>query len=548
MPIIPKYQGGVTSRDVTPFRGTANATGASFGAGQARDIGSLAQSLQRFGTAALDASLKNEGRLRKAQAREALVSAQKDGDLYLFGDGTSRGAFAKRGNETANLVTESSQALGAIKKKYLERMGDDATKELFSASFDSYTASNVRSVNRYRSQEIEQYERDSLDAHNKQLLSNAVKNRYNPDTVLEARDDTLANVAQKYRGASPEQVKQKQDEAVNNFHSNVIAAMAEDTPRAAKGYLEANWDEFDPVAREKMKSKIDSMIDDEWVREKAISLGGLSLEKQLAEVDKIKDAGQAKQVRRLVKDRHNELRETTAIRQKETLEKEVDSLFKTPTAYVVPLGLPAKDQEHLYSLQQRILRDQRSAKGVGATPKTAPKTYYDLTRMSFDTFKNVNLLEFADKLSPGDFKKFADMQKNDKDYQNTQSLAAYTNQLVKATADDNFEEATFVRELFETEINKYPAEERDRVETWNKIKDQFLMEMDIKGSWFDSPYWKAKYKGDEIEEPDFRPEPIPTEAKWVDQGTDYRGYEFTGPEGDVLLYSMDGNTYKVNRK
>jgi len=231
----------------------------------------------------------------------------------------------------------------------------------------------------------------------------------------------------------------------------------------------------------------------------------------------------------------------------------VDKVFTDPIAYEVPLSAPAKDQERLYNLKQKLMKDQRASRGVGSPTKTNVLLYNRIMSKTPEEFQKTDMTspEIVNGLSEADYKQVVRLQrKGREEFTNVQGRVAYVNSLVKEEELEDFDKASFFRASFENELNKYPPEQRNRIETWNKVRDQLLLEVNVEENWFfDEKYWEARYQGKTIAAPSEKPTQVPKDSKWVDKMVNnqpVRGWQYTNAQGITFLYSTDGNIYRGN--
>lgn len=421
---VPTYTPGqIKEKKMPGVRFSANATGASFGGNTARDLGNLGDALTQAGNVAMHhAALENQ-KLSKAHARDALVRFKQEADDFLFGDGKeNRGLYSKQGKDASNATGEAEKAFSELRKKYVQELKDDYTRELFDASADSYVSGNMRSIHKFRSSQIEKFHVATLDAQNKHFADTAMKNRMNPQMIKESQEGIVANVQAKYKGYGKDVIDAAIIQEKNNLHSNILGAHANESPRLAMDYLNANWEDFDPKNRAALKEKLNDMVENEWVRDKAMALDALPLEKAMAQVDKVKDADKAAKLRRLVKDRYSEKQMLKSLEDKQVLESETDVLFSAfqkddlaaLKAYKTPMSAPGKDQEHLYALKQKFLRDALAKKGIGTKTQTNLVVWSRLEDMSIDDLRQVDLKQYIPDLNAADYKALFKKQRDGK--------------------------------------------------------------------------------------------------------------------------------------
>jgi hypothetical protein len=289
-----------------------------------------------------------------------------------------------------------------------------------------------------------------------------------------------------------------------------------------------------------MKSTLKDLALEQDAHDTANAIAGSgTLEQQLEKVNKIKDVEKYTKVRKFIIDKAAEIKSLDDLKWQRALEGEVDQVFEDPGAYKVPLYFPAKEQEHLYNLRQKMLKD---ARGQSEKQVSDMEVYYKLTSMPQSEFNKANLLDpyYANGLNPADLKTFMKAQRDNKAYQNTMALGSYVSGVSKKLDED---EAPVFKQLFEDELNKFPEEDRKKMETWNKVKDNLFMEMDVDGRFWDSPYWKMKSQGAKGE-PDTIPDGVPSGASWVDK-TDADGRPIRGWVHDGMLYGIDKKIYRM---
>lgn len=541
--MVKVYRRGVQETPIQPGRRIQRAPVSAFGAGQAADISKIGQAITNLGAAAYRSEKNTEGTKHRAVAREGLNSARSE--LRQF----NAELYQRKGKDAVDAYKTAEDKHNELRSRYTEGMTPEQ-RDMFTASYDNEMQRSLDRAIKFQEKARLDFDHSTMDAENQNAIEDAVDSIEDPNELVEAKSTIIANTRAKLIGQDPKVVAKGVEDAVHDLHMEVLKAQ----PLEERlGYLKTHWKEVNPKVREGLKSDIEGMMEQTWVRDKAMELSssGKSLEQQLAEADKIADAGKAEKTKKLVKDRYNEKQSLKNLAVKEKYESEVDLIFKDPLKYEgVPPTFPAQQQEHLYNLHQKLKSEELAKKGVGAKVQTNWGTYDRLLKMPRDQFLKEDMTKYQAELAGSEMKQLIQMQADDKSYRNAQGLNSYINQMVKDTGEENFAQQSFIREMFENELNAYPADKRNTMETWNKIKDTMFMEVDVKGSIFDSSYWEARQKGQTVVEPDERPEGIPNGASWADKtnkdGKVYRGWEHINPQGVKVLYGTDGKIYRAD--
>lgn len=413
MPTAPRIQiGSVQATRVPSVRFTPNATAASFGGKS--ELSQFGEALG-YATDALARSviIQNKEAVHRrdtAIARDKYTQASSEANQYLMD------VYMRNGEDAVNAYPDVEKQLQEISKKYEEQMVNPVQREYFKASFSHASEQHLNRTALWVQGKRKEYEQETLMAENQLAVETAVAMRTDPASIREAEITISLNTASQYKGF-PSEVKQKKiADAKNNLHSAVVAALVVDSPIAAQGYLEKNWDKFNPIAREALKVDLAEKAELATVRNisTAISSSGKTYEEQLAEVDKIKDPKRADAVRKRVKDTHDERQQLKEAQQVEKFESVVDDIFKDPTNAEIPSDLSAQQQEKLYDLGKKLRKDKAAARGASAASETDWSAYYELKGMPPEQFRNVDLLDYADRLKESELKELIKEQRDER--------------------------------------------------------------------------------------------------------------------------------------
>jgi hypothetical protein len=275
--------------------------------------------------------------------------------------------------------------------------------------------------------ETEMFESEMKSLHNEALLDNskigsAIQEQKN---LIYGRKDkngeplTVDGVpvqpgiaAQK--GLSKERADQMFLKATTSLHTEVLGKMMNSgQDKLAKDYYQVALknNEISGEAAVGIEKALNaSSIKGESQRQtEAIINQGMNTKDSLAEARKISDPELRDETVRRVKNRLAENKQIEKQQQMESFENVANQLEKTGSLDSIPIG----QLESMGNTQRQALirREAQLAKGV--TPKTDLTVYYQLEQLAGenkDAFRNVSLLEFRDKLSESDFKKFSKMK------------------------------------------------------------------------------------------------------------------------------------------
>lgn len=540
MPKIPEYSQRVQQAALPGVRSEANATAASFGGNDLQLIRQGVQAIENVGAKLFIAqevnNIEKENEKLKAGARDAVVSAQRATLEHL------NQVKQLQGKEATNVYQPSVEKINEIKRTYTKDL-NDYQKDLFVSTFADFETRAASDVLEFESTATKKYKDDTMDAENKLAIDKAVSFRADPNVLAESEQTIRLNTANKFKGMDKAVIEKAVSDGVNNMYATMAKAIGESSPSEAAKFIDTHKAKLNPLMYEAYKKDFTEKAENEWLQNQTNILAEMPLDKALEAINKVPDAAKATKLRKLVKERQEEKSYFQELESKKAFESEVDKVFTDPFKYKVPLAMNAKDQEHLYDLRNKMIKEKR-----GEEVKTDWKRYHELINLSPSEFSKIDMKKELPNLAPTEFKELTKMQLDSRYANQVQSLTNYVNSFTKAEAKEDFEQAAFIRGMFQKELDKYPAEERNKIETWNKVRDELVLSVDVKGSIFDSKNWKAKQQGKTIIEPTKRPEKLPPSAIWVDKeidGTSYRGWEFTNPQGIKFLVRPDGQMFKV---
>lgn len=193
-------------------------------------------------------------------------------------------------------------------------------------------------------------------------------------------------------------------------------------------------------------------------------------------------------------------------------------------------------QKQLMATKSQMLNSKR-----GGKDKSDMVEYNRLMNLTSQELQGEKLA-LNGKLSYAHKQEFIDLQADGNKHKASQSMNSYVTKLVEsADAEDDYEENQYIRAMFDRKLNTYPKDQQGKSETWNKINDEILLDVDVNWTPFSTPLWKARMKGKKILGPEDKPhKSVPKSAKFMD--TMIGGVPVTGwvDEASGFVYSSKG--------
>jgi hypothetical protein len=541
MPKIPLLQSNVKESAIANVQQSANATAASFGLGQAQNMGKAADAVLQIST---DLTVKAE----EAKARDSVNKAQ-----LQLNDTIQNNLYSRKGLEAA--TPEEAQA-EFDKIQEANMPSGYLAKQLYQASVDSHKTDLLKNVQAHRAKEIETFNMATIDANSALAVDTAVRNNYDPEMVAKSKADIIANTSARYHGMGTEYIKAQTAAAVSNLHSSIMEARKAESPRSALNYLHENEQDFDPVTAAKMKEALKPLVENEQALETAKALDNVPLDQAQKQIDSAGLSPEASQkAMNLVKDRRQVKEYAKQDAQRKMLEGVADDIIKDPVGANIPIALDSAHWQDMYNFKQKLIGDARGVKTI-----TDPAVYQKLTDMSQKELAEANLLDksIMGGLSASHLTKWQDLQKkareNDPAFQTVQSVNSFVttfarSQLPKSqwnTPEGKKLESEMLTQ-FEERLNQEPEGERKKRPTLQKVADELAMEVYTKGKYWgtnETPAWKAKANKLEVVGAK-KPDGVPEDANWVESklpdGKVVRGWQVSNPNGVRYIYDMRGN-------
>jgi len=422
MAIIPKAQRRVTNLANIPSSAIQPQTGTpeQFGLQDAQTLGQVGSSLQQIGAQALATNTQTK---RKAKIRDSV------NEFNTFSREYNSSVYDKKAKDAIDVYPESQKVYEDTRNKMADSFTNGIEREMFLSSINPNINNSLNGIFKHQENQISNYEDITLDAQNQNFIDNAVQNRFDSEYIKAQEDGVVANTRFKNNknGLDGEVAKQNVEASINNFNVQVLESF--ESPSESSKYLESNWDKFNPSVRTELKERLDKEMEEVFIREKSleISTSGLTLEQQLLEVDKIKDPGQAKQVRANVKTRYNEKQAIRKGEQQKFVEDEWDDLFENPLSYIIPIKqVDSTTQKQMLIFKNNAIEDYKRSKGLGAGKKTDFILYNELMSMSEEEFLKQDLNSHLSKLAPTEFKELVKNQRalrlNDSEAERTRTF------------------------------------------------------------------------------------------------------------------------------
>lgn len=371
---------------VPNVRGSSNASAASFGGAQAADLKDLGSSLVSAGDGVTKAAavytVQSQDRKDKALVRDNLNQAE-DEMRRLEGD-------LRRPENRERAIDAYSHAqkdFNETRKKYLNALGNDRQRELFTASFDSQMNGALDRAYALQETSRVQYEKITRDAQNQSAVENAVAARTDPKEILNSELTIIANTRAENAGLPKDVVNASVAMAKNNLHTSVVNALVQEDPVMAQKYLEQYKDKFNPTSYEALKTDTDQKAFDWTVRTTADKLISTGMNEQQIEaaVAEVKDPKKADALRARIKD-GLELRNVARdIAQKETIYSEWNNVMKGGP---VPYG-------RISGSEVKAMETYKKAEFAGFAPESDRGILMQLGRLSDQQLKEVDEVTMA---------------------------------------------------------------------------------------------------------------------------------------------------------
>lgn len=398
----PEYiPGQVRPTGVPGVRFRAGARPSAFGGAEAEQIGRLGVALEQVAATASELDRASQNKKDKALARSIYNRANAEMNHWLTSD-----LYNREGEDAVDSYIIASTKFEEMRKSYVVRLKNESQRELFNASFDTLKVGHLNRVIGFQEQQRDKLEKVTIEAENLQSIETAVANRTDPNAILEAESTIVANT-QFLSRAFPKVVRDiAVDDATNLLYTNVMEALTSDSPGAALAFFEANIDKFKEATKIGIRDNLSKLAEAEVVRDTAVAISdsGLSLENQLAEVDKIEDARIAKQVRRVVKERANERKVIANANAQKIVNDEWTAFSKNPRTYSIPNWLPVKEQDLMEKRKAVELQQWAYEQGAGPAPVTDWPNFNRLMSMTPDELNRVPMRDWGD-LAPAEWNK-----------------------------------------------------------------------------------------------------------------------------------------------
>lgn len=407
---VPVYQQRVQESASPRVRFTPDATPSAFGGAQAQGISQLAQGLG----AVTDALRESEFNRDKALVRDELNNVRSEARTFMAD------VYSRKGKDAINVYPEVQKQLDEYKKARLKKLTTPQQQEMFNTNYYTLMNGHLDRAIAFQEDARKKFEIETLQAENENAINDAVSARTDKKEILKAELEIEANTRQANKGQSADIIKNSVSEAVHNLHATVLEALAQDSPKAAAGYLAENKDKFDPKYAARTEAQLREKVKEIDIRDTAIAISSTgTLEEQLSRVDKIADMDKATKVRRLVKERYNEKVNIQKAQAKQRIDSEADKIYKNPFGYRLNVSeFSASEQDYLYNLQQRIKNDKIAEQGGGSKSRTQPDVYMDLMTMPVDDLRKQDLKKYVNKLSSSDFEEIFKRQRDGDKYTN----------------------------------------------------------------------------------------------------------------------------------
>ena len=501
MPRVPIYQNRVQERGGRTQSLQGGASASSFGLGEARLNQQIAQGVGQMGSALAKAQMVSDDRRDRVLARTKGVEAREKLKKYMLD------LQNKKGNELFGKINAHEKAkedFNTFKREFSDQLENDNQREYFDAAYDNMAASKGTQVYAYQEGQRRELDIKSMYAENQGAVDDVISQ--GGFAAKEALSETLKrielNVGSIHHGMG--KVKDAEiEKAKYNAIEMVSNAMAVNNPQMALDHVKdpKNAHLYNPATRGARIEKLEAASGFQFAYDKAleISNSGMSLEDQLKEVDKIKDAKNAKTTRQMVKSRFQEKESIKKIASQKRFETEFDSLVVNPFEYKVPLELESSQQEKLMRIQDRLKKHELAKQGGGSSAKTNWDTYLKLVNLPPEELRQINLGDHVDDLNGAEIKELSRMQRKPESDTMVKPFKLLNNTMkglgdefdIRAGGEESALRVNRLSSEFAKRIRELPEQDRTEDKAM-EIIDGLLGTVDIDEGFFD--FGETRYR------------------------------------------------------
>lgn len=354
MPSVPVYRKQVEERGIPAVRVDTDIPAEAFNVGPS--FNRVVDSATRFAGGVADVVAREQERADKVrydQSRVALNEWERN-NIY----DAEKGAAGTVGEQAFGIDKTLNDSYQKFVSEHRKTLANDRQRE----AFDGLATERWDHVAKWTQQHIAR-QKDVVEesAYVAGLESSKDRAATDPTTIPMELAQIGDTILERYRGKLPtEAIQQELQKHETDLHDRVISAyLANGQDAVANDYFEKNMGRIDKDKHPGIKEKI--------------RVGAERIKKQ--SIEKIEQSAL------------NIIEQT----------KDFDKIPPTVVA-----ALPRESRTALRAYAKAVSR--------GETVETDLETYYGLIRMSNEELKKVNLIGLKDKLSPTDWKKWADIQ------------------------------------------------------------------------------------------------------------------------------------------
>ena len=356
MPSVPVYQKQVEERGMPNVRVDTDIPAEAFGVGPS--FNRVADAATRFAGGIAEIAAREQDRADKVrydQSRVALNAWERD-NIY----DANTGAAGTVGEQAFGIEDKLNESYQKFASEHRKTLANDRQRE----AFDGLVAERWDHVAKWSQQHISK-QKDVVEesAYVSGLESSKERAATDPSTIPMELAQISDTVLERWRGKLPtEAIQQELQKHETDLHDRVINSyLSSGQDAVALAYLEQNANRMDkdkvPGIKEKIRAGAERI---KKQKVEAVELSALNI------IEKTGDFG----------------------------------------------SLPPEVVEALPRESRSALRTYAKSVAKGENIVTDLDTYYELVNMGDAELKNVNMIGLKDKLSPTDWKKWADIQRD----------------------------------------------------------------------------------------------------------------------------------------
>lgn len=441
---------------------------------QEQDVSSgfnaLARGLGDVGNVVTNEAIRRKVEDDDAAVFDAFNSAQEGAEVRFNGE---NGFNLAQGKDSFNSMADATEYLQSSKEQVSAMLGNDSQREKFAALMDKSNAGRISGLNRHIENERIKYNDNVLSTTISQEYNRAVNNPGDEEIRQDAIFNAELALQQKFKGQSQAFIQDKLQLLREGMNQEILLQLVETDFEQAEDYLNANYDDVSTAVKNNIEGKI---------KKKRFDLKAFVKTDEIA--GKYADEGQALLAAQKIKDPELRKQVTSNLTNQYANQRRVDTQRKTKAVNQDWIDLMQWHDQGEVNGVNKVINEQENAKvklamknyvstlNNGKAPQTVPGTYSEALDVARNTPDELQLFidENKDKLSIGDYKKFADIADDNLDNKDKNLKSAITeNQQIKSILGEHkFDTSSKASANEITEYNNFMLQYEQSKNDWSK--------------------------------------------------------------------------------